>query len=175
MTCWFNLIVLLYFLFFYFLWKEEIKITREVACVVCELTTRVIFFFVSGQKVADEKGVKAKKGGARGKKEDGLAQNGDTKTNEVWKDPKEQFLPPNRQKKKVTIQFIPLFLCVTCVQTPTIISCRAHALKHTQIFVSRPSVSVSSIRSSAPSSMSVRGQSETVRVKGRLLLVCVWR
>ncbi|XP_013882144.1 high mobility group nucleosome-binding domain-containing protein 3 [Austrofundulus limnaeus] len=68
------------------------------------------------KKVADEKGVKAKKGGARGKKEDGLAQNGDTKTNEI--------------------------------------------------FVSRPSVSVSSVRSSAPSLMSVRGQSETVRVKG---------
>ncbi|XP_056873675.1 high mobility group nucleosome-binding domain-containing protein 3 isoform X2 [Takifugu flavidus] len=35
-----------------------------------------------------------------------------------------------------------------------------------EIYVSRPSVSVSSIRSMAPSSMSVRGQSDTVRVKG---------
>ncbi|XP_037541248.1 high mobility group nucleosome-binding domain-containing protein 3 isoform X4 [Nematolebias whitei] len=67
-------------------------------------------------KVADEKGAKAKKGGAKGKKEDGPAQNGETKTNEI--------------------------------------------------FVSRPCVSVSSIRSMAPSLMSVRGQSETVRVKG---------
>ncbi|XP_024860184.1 high mobility group nucleosome-binding domain-containing protein 3 isoform X2 [Kryptolebias marmoratus] len=65
-------------------------------------------------KVADDKGPKAKKGGAKGKKEDGPAQNGETKTNEI--------------------------------------------------FVSRPSVSVSSSRSTAPSLMSVRGQSETVRV-----------
>lgn len=35
------------------------------------------------QKVADDKGAKAKKGGAKGKKEDGPAQNGDTKANEV--------------------------------------------------------------------------------------------
>lgn len=35
------------------------------------------------QKVADDKGAKAKKGGAKGKKEDGPAQNGETKTNEV--------------------------------------------------------------------------------------------
>lgn len=34
------------------------------------------------KKVAEEKGTKAKKGGAKGKKEDGPAQNGDTKTNE---------------------------------------------------------------------------------------------
>ncbi|XP_068198619.1 high mobility group nucleosome-binding domain-containing protein 3 isoform X2 [Antennarius striatus] len=67
-------------------------------------------------KVADDKGVKAKKGGAKGKKEDGPAQNGETKTNEIY--------------------------------------------------VSRPSVRVSSIRSMAPSLMSVRGQSDTVRVKG---------
>ncbi|XP_020489111.2 high mobility group nucleosome-binding domain-containing protein 3 isoform X2 [Labrus bergylta] len=66
-------------------------------------------------KVADDKGAKAKKGGAKGKKEDGPAQNGDTKTNEIY--------------------------------------------------VSRPSVRVSSNRSTAPSLMSVRGQSETVRVK----------
>ncbi|XP_024860185.1 high mobility group nucleosome-binding domain-containing protein 3 isoform X4 [Kryptolebias marmoratus] len=66
------------------------------------------------KKVADDKGPKAKKGGAKGKKEDGPAQNGETKTNEI--------------------------------------------------FVSRPSVSVSSSRSTAPSLMSVRGQSETVRV-----------
>lgn len=35
------------------------------------------------KRVADDKGVKAKKGGAKGKKEDGPAQNGETKTNEV--------------------------------------------------------------------------------------------
>uniref|UniRef100_A0A3Q1F4I9 High mobility group nucleosomal binding domain 3 n=1 Tax=Acanthochromis polyacanthus TaxID=80966 RepID=A0A3Q1F4I9_9TELE len=67
------------------------------------------------EKVADDKGAKAKKGGAKGKKDDGPAQNGETKTNEIY--------------------------------------------------VSRPSVSVSSIRSMAPSMMSVRGQSVTVRVK----------
>ncbi|KAM4528922.1 high mobility group nucleosome-binding domain-containing protein 3 isoform 2-T2 [Fundulus diaphanus] len=67
-------------------------------------------------KVVDDKGAKAKKGGAKGKKEDGPAQNGETKANEIY--------------------------------------------------VSRPSVRVSSIRSMAPSQMSVRGQSETVRVKG---------
>ncbi|XP_077409003.1 high mobility group nucleosome-binding domain-containing protein 3 isoform X2 [Vanacampus margaritifer] len=38
--------------------------------------------------------------------------------------------------------------------------------KTNEIFVCRPSVSVSSIRNSVPSTMSVRGQSETVRVKG---------
>lgn len=38
---------------------------------------------LSMQKVAQDKGTKAKKGGAKGKKEDGPAQNGDTKTNEV--------------------------------------------------------------------------------------------
>ncbi|XP_054618480.1 high mobility group nucleosome-binding domain-containing protein 3 isoform X1 [Dunckerocampus dactyliophorus] len=68
------------------------------------------------KKVADEKGVKAKKSTTKGKK-DGPAQNGDAKTNEI--------------------------------------------------FVCRPSVSVSSTRSTAPSLMSVRGQSETVRVKGK--------
>nr|XP_040017255.1 high mobility group nucleosome-binding domain-containing protein 3 isoform X4 [Gasterosteus aculeatus aculeatus] len=68
------------------------------------------------KKVADDKGAKAKKSVAKGKKDDGPAQNGQTKTKEIY--------------------------------------------------VSRPSVSVSSIRSSAPSLMSVRGQSETVRVKG---------
>uniref|UniRef100_A0A3Q3W1H4 Uncharacterized protein n=1 Tax=Mola mola TaxID=94237 RepID=A0A3Q3W1H4_MOLML len=66
-------------------------------------------------KVADDKGLKAKKGGAKGKKDDGPAQNGETKTNEIY--------------------------------------------------VSRPSVNVSSIRSTTPALMSVRGQSETVRVK----------
>ncbi|XP_029352342.1 high mobility group nucleosome-binding domain-containing protein 3 isoform X1 [Echeneis naucrates] len=35
------------------------------------------------KKVADDKGAKVKKGGPKGKKEDGPAQNGDTKTNEV--------------------------------------------------------------------------------------------
>ncbi|KAM9703594.1 high mobility group nucleosome-binding domain-containing protein 3 isoform 2-T2 [Menidia menidia] len=68
------------------------------------------------KKVADEKGSKPRKAtGPRGRKDDGPAQNGDTKTNEIY--------------------------------------------------VSRPSVSVSYIRSMAPSLMSVRGQSETVRVK----------
>ncbi|XP_042246665.1 high mobility group nucleosome-binding domain-containing protein 3 isoform X2 [Thunnus maccoyii] len=67
------------------------------------------------KKVADDKGAKPKKGGPKGKRDDGPAQNGDTKTNEIY--------------------------------------------------VSRPSVSVSSIRSTAPSLMSVRGQCETVRVK----------
>lgn len=38
----------------------------------------------SVQKVADDKGVKAKKGGVKGKKDDGPAQNGETKTSEVW-------------------------------------------------------------------------------------------
>ncbi|KAG7509005.1 high mobility group nucleosome-binding domain-containing 3 isoform X2 [Solea senegalensis] len=38
--------------------------------------------------------------------------------------------------------------------------------KNNEIYVSRPSVSVSSVRSTAPSLMSVRGQSDTVRVKG---------
>ncbi|XP_061669066.1 high mobility group nucleosome-binding domain-containing protein 3 isoform X1 [Syngnathoides biaculeatus] len=68
------------------------------------------------KKVADEKGLKARKTATKGKKEDGPAQNGDAKANEI--------------------------------------------------IVCRPSVSVSSIRNSAPSTMSVRGQSETVRVKG---------
>ncbi|XP_037305875.2 high mobility group nucleosome-binding domain-containing protein 3 isoform X3 [Pungitius pungitius] len=70
------------------------------------------------KKVVDDKGAKAKKSVAKGKKDDGHTQNGQTKTKEIY--------------------------------------------------VSRPSVSVSSIRSSAPSLMSVRGQSETVRVKGTL-------
>lgn len=35
------------------------------------------------KKVADEKPMKAKKGGPKGKKDDGPAQNGETKTNEV--------------------------------------------------------------------------------------------
>lgn len=35
------------------------------------------------KKVADDKVVKAKKAGTKGKKEDGPAQNGETKTNEV--------------------------------------------------------------------------------------------
>ncbi|XP_069370686.1 high mobility group nucleosome-binding domain-containing protein 3 isoform X2 [Paralichthys olivaceus] len=67
------------------------------------------------KKVADDKVAKVKKA-TKGKKDEGPAQNGETKTNEIY--------------------------------------------------VSRPSVSVSSIRSTAPSLMSVRGQSETVRVKG---------
>lgn len=37
------------------------------------------------QKVADDKAMKAKKGGPKGKKDDGPAQNGETKTNEVWR------------------------------------------------------------------------------------------
>ena len=39
----------------------------------------------SMQKVADDKGMKAKKAGPKGKKDDGPAQNGETKTNEVWR------------------------------------------------------------------------------------------
>ncbi|CAJ1077469.1 high mobility group nucleosome-binding domain-containing protein 3 isoform X2 [Xyrichtys novacula] len=35
------------------------------------------------KKVADDKGAKVKKGSTKGKKEDGPAQNGETKTNEV--------------------------------------------------------------------------------------------
>ncbi|KAM3603229.1 uncharacterized protein V6R79_018899 [Siganus canaliculatus] len=35
------------------------------------------------KKVADDKGVKAKKGGPKGKRDDGPAHNGDTKTNEA--------------------------------------------------------------------------------------------
>lgn len=42
-----------------------------------------VLLIFSMQKVADDKGAKAKKGGPKGKKEDGPAQNGDTKTNEV--------------------------------------------------------------------------------------------
>nr|XP_043904384.1 high mobility group nucleosome-binding domain-containing protein 3 isoform X1 [Solea senegalensis] len=41
--------------------------------------------------------------------------------------------------------------------------------KNNEIYVSRPSVSVSSVRSTAPSLMSVRGQSDTVRVKDNWL------
>lgn len=40
-----------------------------------------ILVMCSWQK--DDKGAKAKKGGAKGKKEDGPAQNGETKVNEV--------------------------------------------------------------------------------------------
>ncbi|XP_026197831.1 high mobility group nucleosome-binding domain-containing protein 3 isoform X3 [Anabas testudineus] len=35
------------------------------------------------KKAVDDKGAKAKKGGPKGKKDDGPAQNGETKTNEV--------------------------------------------------------------------------------------------
>uniref|UniRef100_A0A8C6SKB6 High mobility group nucleosome-binding domain-containing protein 3 n=1 Tax=Neogobius melanostomus TaxID=47308 RepID=A0A8C6SKB6_9GOBI len=70
------------------------------------------------KKVAEEKGTKAaKKGGAKGKKDDNPAENGgETKTNEIY--------------------------------------------------ISRPCVRVSSMRSTAPVLMSVRGQSDTVKVKG---------
>ncbi|KAM4528926.1 high mobility group nucleosome-binding domain-containing protein 3 isoform X6 [Fundulus heteroclitus] len=40
-------------------------------------------------KVVDDKGAKAKKGGAKGKKEDGPAQNGETKANEVSEEAEE--------------------------------------------------------------------------------------
>lgn len=59
--------------------------------LVSFVSLQPVYFLFPSQKVADEKGVKAKKGGARGKKEDGLAQNGDTKNNEVWTDPKNNF------------------------------------------------------------------------------------
>ncbi|XP_062323954.1 high mobility group nucleosome-binding domain-containing protein 3 isoform X3 [Osmerus eperlanus] len=68
------------------------------------------------KKPVEDKGLKSKKGGAKGKKDEGPTQNGRTKTDEIC--------------------------------------------------VSRSSVCVSSRRSAGPSSMSVRGQSETVRVKG---------
>ncbi|XP_046878171.1 high mobility group nucleosome-binding domain-containing protein 3 isoform X2 [Hypomesus transpacificus] len=67
-------------------------------------------------KPVEDKGLKSKKGGAKGKKDEGPTQNGGNKTDEIC--------------------------------------------------VSRSSVCVSSRRSAGPSSMSVRGQSETVRVKG---------
>ncbi|KAM6991811.1 high mobility group nucleosome-binding domain-containing protein 3 isoform 4-T4 [Tautogolabrus adspersus] len=93
--------------------KEASKVTKQLRPAPPKTEAKPKKAIV---KVADDKGAKAKKGGAKGKKEDGPAQNGDTKTNEIY--------------------------------------------------VSRPSVRVSSIRSTAPSLMSVRGQSETVRVKG---------
>ncbi|XP_044025640.1 high mobility group nucleosome-binding domain-containing protein 3 isoform X4 [Siniperca chuatsi] len=93
--------------------KEASKVTKQEKPVPPKADAKPKKAIV---KVADDKGAKAKKGGAKGKKDDGPAQNGETKTNEIY--------------------------------------------------VSRPSVSVSSIRSTAPSLMSVRGQSETVRVKG---------
>ncbi|XP_068198622.1 high mobility group nucleosome-binding domain-containing protein 3 isoform X4 [Antennarius striatus] len=93
--------------------KESSKVTKQEKTVLPKPEAKPKKTIA---KVADDKGVKAKKGGAKGKKEDGPAQNGETKTNEIY--------------------------------------------------VSRPSVRVSSIRSMAPSLMSVRGQSDTVRVKG---------
>lgn len=42
-----------------------------------------VLLISSVQKVADDKAMKAKKGGGKGKKDDGPAQNGETKTNEV--------------------------------------------------------------------------------------------
>lgn len=53
-------------------------------CTVVILMWSDILCIRSTQKVADNKGVNAKKGGAKGKKDDGPAQNGETKTNEVW-------------------------------------------------------------------------------------------
>ncbi|XP_077367373.1 high mobility group nucleosome-binding domain-containing protein 3 isoform X5 [Festucalex cinctus] len=94
--------------------KDSSKVTKQEKPVLPKPETKVKKVVV--KKVSDEKGAKARKGTTKGKKEDGPAQNGDAKTDEI--------------------------------------------------FVCRPSVSVSSIRNSAPSSMSVRGQSETVRVKG---------
>lgn len=47
------------------------------------LLKKNLVLIFSMQKVVDDKGAKAKKGGAKGKKDDGPAQNGDSKTNEV--------------------------------------------------------------------------------------------
>ncbi|XP_037100842.1 high mobility group nucleosome-binding domain-containing protein 3 isoform X6 [Syngnathus acus] len=94
--------------------KDSSKVTKQEKPAPPKLEAKAKKVIV--KKVADEKGAKARKGTTKGKKEDGPAQNGDAKNNEI--------------------------------------------------FVCRPSVSVSSIRNSALSAMSVRGQSETVRVKG---------
>lgn len=53
----------------------------EIGCHVIFMQLCVLLSSV--QKVADDKGAKAKKGGAKGRKDDGPAQNGETKTNEV--------------------------------------------------------------------------------------------
>lgn len=50
----------------------------------CHLVISMHVLVISSlQKVADDKAMKAKKGGPKGKKDDGPAQNGETKTNEV--------------------------------------------------------------------------------------------
>lgn len=52
----------------------------------CHLVISMHVLVISSlQKVADDKAMKAKKGGPKGKKDDGPAQNGETKTNEVWR------------------------------------------------------------------------------------------
>lgn len=58
------------------------------------------------QKVVDDKVVKAKKAGSKGKKEDGPAQNGETKTNEVRGDQAGRG-NGNQKSKEMTIS--PLF------------------------------------------------------------------
>lgn len=150
--------------------------------------------------MAEEKGAKAKKGGSKGKKEDGPAQNGETKTNEVREDEEDE--EEEERSGKDTIfgfdqdSMITIFVFLKCLSTHKhwivtrmLLKCtrfdpltHACTLTHTQIYVSRPSVSVSSVRSMAPSLMSVRGQSETVRVNGTdehfesvSGFVCVWR
>lgn len=63
---------------------EHFKDILEIMLMYDDIFTHVMFLtFFSEQKVADDKGSKAKKGGAKGKKDDGPAQNGETKTNEV--------------------------------------------------------------------------------------------
>lgn len=61
------------------------------------------------------------------------------------------------------------FLSLIIITTQSLLECShtySNTRTHTQIYVSRTSVNVSSFRSAAPSLMSVRGQSETVKVKG---------
>ncbi|XP_072307323.1 high mobility group nucleosome-binding domain-containing protein 3 isoform X2 [Eucyclogobius newberryi] len=94
--------------------KEAPKVTKQEKPAPPKLKVKPKKAVI--KKVAEEKGSKvSKKGGARGKKDDGSAHNGNSKN---------------------------------------------------EIFVSRRRVRVSSVRTTPPSLMSVRGQSETVRVKG---------
>ncbi|CAJ1077468.1 high mobility group nucleosome-binding domain-containing protein 3 isoform X2 [Xyrichtys novacula] len=61
--------------------KEASKVTKQLrpAPPKSEAKPRKAI----AKKVADDKGAKVKKGSTKGKKEDGPAQNGETKTNEV--------------------------------------------------------------------------------------------
>lgn len=81
----------------------------------CHLVISMHVLVISSlQKVADDKAMKAKKGGPKGKKDDGPAQNGETKTNEVWRGKTEKKKTcwcniESETDKKITI-FTPL-LC----------------------------------------------------------------